>query len=78
MNIRELIAELAKLDEDRIVIVSDANSNKFTPLDNILGIARFKDGKIGLAELTAETRGLGYTEEDVITDGKSAVILYPK
>ena len=82
MKVSEWIAELQKLDGDRVVIMAtDAEGNGYSPLSGMWVGAYRPDttwsGKVGFESLTDEDRLLGYTEEDVIEDGQPAVILCP-
>jgi hypothetical protein len=36
----------------------------------------YKDGEVGLRELTRFAKDEGYDEEDILEDGENAIILY--
>ena len=77
MTVKELIALLQTCDQDRIVVISrDSEGNGYSELYCVES-AMFCDGEIGLEDLTAELEKLGYGEEDVMEEGKRAVVLYP-
>ena len=81
MKVKELIAELQKVDGERLIILSsDEECNRFAPLEDIevLGYVE-DDADICLENLTEELiELLGYTEEDVNRDSIPAVALIPR
>jgi hypothetical protein len=82
MKVRDLIAVLQKMDQDReVIMASDAEGNSFSPLVKIDTAAyrasRTWGGEIGLEELTDDDRELGFCEDDVLEDGVPAVVLCP-
>ena len=82
MTVAELIARLQQIDGNRQVIMArDAGGNSYSPLSSLwTGAYRPETtwyGEAGLDVLTSEDRERGYTEEDVITDGQSAIFLCP-
>ena len=84
MTVKQLIKELEKMDQDRIVVLScDPEGNEYSKLHDIetgmyLPLGKYR-GEIGLEELTPELIEVGYSEEDVISekDGVKAVVLWP-
>jgi len=79
VTVKDLIEELKKVEQDRIVIMSsDPEGNNYSPIYCISKAAYNKEYReIGMEELTEEDREQGYTEEDVMEDGKKAVVFYP-
>lgn len=82
MTVKQLINLLKKEDQDRIVILSkDGEGNSYSPLDSFYKCSYRADstwsGEIGLEKLTTELEKSGYSEEDVISDGEPALVLYP-
>jgi hypothetical protein len=82
MTVRELIAELSKLDPNRLVVMSsDAEGNSYSPLSGFwVGAYKAKttwSGEVGYEVLTDFERKHGYTEADLVTDGVPAIILQP-
>ena len=81
MTVKELIEELQKVDQNRIVIMSkDAEGNSYSPYRQFWEGAYKAEttwyGDVGLETLTKEDEEQGYTEEDVL-DGEPAIILCP-
>lgn len=77
MKVKDLIEELKKLDQERIVVLAiDEEGNSFHELVDV-ATAMYSDGDTGLEELTPELKKKGYTEEDVMSDGQKAVVLWP-
>jgi len=82
MKVSKLITMLQEIGQDREVILSrDAEGNGYSPLQEIeTGMYRAEArwcGEFGLETLTPELREKGYTEEDIISNGEKAVVLYP-
>ena len=71
-TVRELVAQLLKEDQDRIVVMQRyPSSAEHTPFASMWAGAwrrRAKPGhpRFGLDKLTPELRGKGYTHEDVV------------
>lgn len=83
MKVKHLIEELQKQDPEREVILQkDAEGNGHSPLEGMWTGAYEPvngwSGEVGLDELTDELIEEGYDEEDVLEDGKPALILYPR
>jgi hypothetical protein len=82
MKVKELIKLLQETDQEREVIMSkDSEGNCYSPL-YALWTGSYKPettwyGEVGLDSLTEEDIRRGYTEEDVMKDGQSAIILCP-
>jgi len=77
MRVKDLVKQLSKLDQNKIVICqSDPEGNNFSPLYSIWEGA-YKNGEAGIDELTDEDLENGYTDEDVIKNGKKAIFLVP-
>ena len=77
MTVKQLIAELRKLQGHRKVILSrDAEGNGFRPLETI-ETGAYADGEVKLEMLTSALEKLGYTEEDV-GSGESVAVLWPE
>lgn len=82
MTVKQLIKLLQAEDPNRIVIMSsDSEGNSYSPLSSVATAAYRADttwsGEIGLEKLTAADKKAGYTDEDVLEGGKSALILKP-
>lgn len=79
-TVRELINALVELDlqgyGSNLIIMSRDDGNGYSPMYGLETIM-FKDGDTGLAELTPDAIKQGFTEEDVMTDGEPAVLLWP-
>lgn len=77
MTVNELMRLLKDVDGNNLVVLSkDAEGNAYKPL-GYYSVSVYKDGEIGLVELTEGAKQFGYTEEDVINDGQKALVLYP-
>lgn len=85
MTVKELILELQKCDQSKVVIISvDEEGNHFEPIRSVSGENNaFNENRnrgdydrLGLEYLTPEEEKLGYSDEDVI-DGVPAVVLWP-
>jgi hypothetical protein len=81
MKVKQLIKELLKVDQERLVVMSkDSEGNGYSPLSDISEGAYQADstwsGEFGLEKLTAEDRKDGFSEEDII-DGVKAICLHP-
>lgn len=75
---RELIEELKQMDPERVVAMSrDSEGNSFALVAEV-ATAAYKDGDIGLEELTPEEIKEGYSESDVLEGGEKAVVLWPE
>lgn len=78
MKIKELIKLLEKEDQNRLVIISsDSEGNHFSHVSKNFGLNMYKDGEIGLEKLTIELELSGYSEEDLMLDGKPCIVFYP-
>ncbi|MDR3504363.1 MAG: hypothetical protein P4L79_17485 [Legionella sp.] len=83
MKVKELIELLKKENQEAIVIMSsDEEGNSFSPFygfssqNSYLANSTYS-GDVGYNELTKELKEDGYTEEDIISDGEPALVLYP-
>lgn len=80
MKAKKLIKILEKHPEWEIIAASDSEGNSFTLLGDVGEQAYEKnDGEIqlGLLELTPELEKQGYSEDEVLSKGKMAFILWP-
>lgn len=79
MKVKDLIKQLQKIDQERLVILSsDEEGNSYSLLRVVSECAYSEEDRIvGLEELTAVDEKDGYSEEDVIADGIKAVCLWP-
>jgi hypothetical protein len=79
MTVKELIELLCKEDKDRIVVMSsDEEGNGFSELCAIeTAMYDPKSRETGLEKLTKSLKDQGYTDEDVMTCGKKAIVLWP-
>ena len=84
MTVKQLIQELKKLPEDAVVLLSkDSEGNGysddvFIQVDPGLSYVKYgRDIELGYSKLTEQLERLGYTEEDVLEEGKSCVVIYP-
>lgn len=76
-TVKELIEALQKLDQDSIIVMSsDPEGNSYDTLCSIEPMM-YADGEIGYDKLTPELKKHGYTEEDLLTDGRKAVVFWP-
>jgi len=79
MTVSELRHFLADEDPDRIVIISsDPEGNRFHRVSDAYMRGAYKSGDVGLEELTPEKEAQGYSQEDLMTDGKPCLVLYPE
>lgn len=78
MTVKQLIKELKKFDENRVVVLSrDQEGNGFEELYGVFtGAYNKKNRNFGLEELTPELKEQGYSKEDIVK-GKPAVVLWP-
>jgi hypothetical protein len=82
MTVADLIKKLEKQDPKRVVVVArDSEGNGYSPLASV-ETGAYRDettysGTVGLERLTPGLRKMGFTEEDVFTDGVPAVVLGP-
>ncbi len=81
ITVKRLIKLLQAEDPDRTVLLSsDPEGNSYATLSSLTTCAfREEDCQIelGLEKLTSGAKKQGYTQEDVMTDGKPALVLYP-
>ena len=83
MKVKELIKILKEVDPDRLVIMSrDSEGNNHSSLYNYW-LGAYEDespwgGNVGLEYLTEEDKDLGYTEDDVLVNGRPAIIFVPR
>lgn len=87
MTVNELIATLVQLQAEGhganiVVIAKDGEGNNYSPLADVDESHVYMadstwSGDIGYAALTDELREMGYTDDDVMADGKPALILWP-
>ena len=82
MKVGELVKQLLKLDQERLVVLSsDEEGNNFSPLDDSISEGAYQadstySGQFGLEKLTKRDKEDGFEEEDVV-DGVKAICLYP-
>lgn len=83
MKVGELIAILSKMDPEREVIMQkDAEGNGYSPLSGADDNARYQAettwyGEVGRETLSEEDRARGFGDEDIMTGGVPACVLYP-
>jgi len=82
MKVAELIEQLKKEDPASVVVMAkDSEGNSYSPLSDFWnGVYRAEttwSGEVGYDKLTPELEKAGYSEEDIIEDGESAIILCP-
>ena len=78
MKIKQLIEKLQKLDQERIVVLaSDPEGNRFREIDSVHEYM-YNKGEIGEEKLTPLLIKQGYSEEDVMANGRKAVVLFPR
>lgn len=66
MTVKQLIKQLSKMDQNRIVVVSmDPEGNGFSTVEAINDGMRFQDGEIGYEKITPTMKTQGYTEDDI-------------
>ncbi len=77
MTVKQLIARLKKESPNSVVVISsDSEGNSYSVVNSVNGNNRYKDGEIGLAKLTKKLKEEGYSEEDVMSDGKKCVVIW--
>jgi hypothetical protein len=79
LTVKELIAQLALLDPDAVVIMQrDPEGNGYAPCSGADGNGSWdkNEGEYGYATLTPELERQGYSEEDIIS-GVPAVVIWP-
>lgn len=85
MKVKELIEELKKVDQERIVILQkDGEGNGYSPLEGIDDEVNYRpdstwSGEIGYQELTQELQKQGYSDGDIISGAgaEPALVFYP-
>lgn len=83
MKVKELIALLQQEDREKEVIMSkDSEGNNYSPFDSFGNENTYVadstwSGDTGFLELTPELKKEGYEEEDILTDGVPALVMYP-
>lgn len=78
MTVRRLKEYLKDVEDHLIVVLSrDAEGNGYCELGQICDNNVFHESEIGLRKLTPELKQQGYTEDDVKTEGKAALVLWP-
>lgn len=83
MNVKKLIEELSLCNPDAEVIFSiDSEGNRYKKVEEVCNECVFEvlecgEIEIGFSELTSQLQIDGFTEEEMMSDGKSCVILYP-
>lgn len=77
-TVKDLITILKSIEnKDRVIILSrDEEGNGFAPLAELWASA-YKDGDVGIEELTQKLEEQGYSEEDVIKNGQPCVVFWP-
>lgn len=80
MKVKDLIIDLlenADMD-DEVIVASDNEGNSYRTTDGFSQLAYKEYGyeiEVGYLELTSELKSRGYTEEDLILDGKPCIVL---
>ena len=83
MTVKKLKKLLESVDENRIVIMSkDAEGNAYSPLEALDNDAIYKadstySGDVSIEKLTPSSKKQGWTKEDIILEGKPALVLWP-
>ncbi len=89
MTLNDLFIQIGKLIEDdpkngeRVVVMScDSEGNGYSPLAEVATDRAYREsnaysGEVGYEQLTPQQREAGYGEEDCITDGMPAAVLWP-
>ena len=85
MKVKELIEHLqtAHNPDDLVIMARDAEGNNFSPLAGVeVGAYRalttwYGEGGLRRDQLTQDLIDAGFSEEDVITDGVNACVLWP-
>jgi len=79
MKIKELVEILQSFDQDGIVMMaSDPEGNKYSALDTYWDGASDGEKEVGLWELTEEDKANGFTEDDILEEGKRCIVLCPQ
>lgn len=83
MKVKELIEMLQSENQEAIVVMSsDGEGNSFSPVADFGDVDMYKadstwSGEVGYSKLTPKMKKEGYSEEDLLTDGEPAVVIYP-
>lgn len=84
MTVEQLIKKLQKVKNQKstVLLASDAEGNYYCNLDidsspNLVFTEEYGQAEIGHSELSKEELVAGYTEEDIMKDGKPCIVLYP-
>jgi len=80
VTVKELREKLLDYDQDALVVLSsDPEGNSFNALGDVEGNSKYdhSSGRCGIAELTGPLEAAGYSNEDVMSTGKKAVVLWP-
>ena len=78
MNVKELMKILENLDpETQVVLQGDAEGNSYMGLYSYwFGGFNEEDGEAGYLKLTDKLKEEGYDEEDILENGKPAIMLW--
>lgn len=78
MNVGELKKIIADMPDKTIVVLSrDSEGNGYSECQDWSADHKYKQGEIGLRKLTPAHRASGYSEDDVLSGGKLALVLWP-
>lgn len=80
MKISELIEALSDCDPNAtVVLAKDSEGNGFSTMGpgSLSYPMMYKDGEVGYPKLTPILEEMGYSDEDVMSDGEGCVVLWP-
>jgi hypothetical protein len=80
MKVSKLIKILEKHPDWDVLAASDSEGNSFSELNEVVQQAYAKhrgEIQLGITELTPELEKLGYGDDDVLSKGKMAFIIWP-
>jgi hypothetical protein len=80
MKAKQLIKILEKHPDWDVLAASDSEGNSFSELNEVVQQAYAKhrgEIQLGIIELTPELEKVGYSEEDILSKGKMAFIIWP-
>ncbi len=77
MKVKKLRKLLKSADPNAIVVLSiDPEGNGYSPARNHASMV-YKDREVGETILTDELRKQGYTDADIMTNGRPCFVLWP-
>lgn len=77
MKVKELMALLKDVDPEReVILAADEEGNHFNTVYSV-EIMCYKEDEVSYEQLTEELKAQGFTEDDIDSDGKPCVVIWP-